>query len=62
MTCQHCVAAVRQALAEVPGSRVHEVQVGNALVPYDPDQTDVDRLVAAVEDAGYDVIGREPGA
>jgi copper chaperone CopZ len=54
MTCQHCVAAVRDALARVSGvTRVVDVDLasGRAVVAGDAAVSD---LVAAVEAAGYE--------
>jgi copper chaperone len=53
MTCQHCVAAVRKALAAVKG--VEEVvdvslDAGSASVKGNPD---TQALIAAVREAGY---------
>jgi len=53
MTCDHCVRAVRQALAAVPGvSRVVQVdrERGAAIVEGD---AAVEALIAAVVDEGY---------
>ena len=54
MSCTHCVRAVRDALAEVPGTTVERVDVGGATVAYDPAQTSPAQLAAAVRDAGYE--------
>ena len=48
-------AAVRQALAGVPGLRVEEVRLGLAVVSYDPGLVAEDRIRAAVAAAGYEV-------
>ena len=53
MSCSHCVAAVSQALGELPGVDVEHVAVGAAQVSYQPDQISPDQIVLAVEDAGY---------
>ncbi len=56
MTCGHCVKAVRQGLAAVPG--VSDVVVTlappRAVVTYDPAKAGPERLRAAVREAGYD--------
>ncbi len=60
MSCGHCVASVREALAAVPGAQVQDVRVGGARVAVDgatPAQ-----LIAAVEDAGYGATLGEPAA
>lgn len=53
MSCGHCLNAVNQALARLPGVELESVQIGRAQVQYDPALTDPARLVAAVEVAGY---------
>jgi copper chaperone len=53
MTCNHCAAAVSNALAKVQGvDRVVEVSLerGEAVVDGRPD---IEALVAAVRDEGY---------
>ncbi len=57
MTCGGCVASVTRVLKAVPG--VADATVTRdpdaARVTYDPAQTGVPALRAAIEDAGYDV-------
>ena len=53
MSCEHCVAAVSEALAELPGISVDEVRVGEARVRYDPGQVSPEQIALAIEDAGY---------
>jgi copper chaperone len=57
MTCGGCVASVTRVLKAIPG--VNEVAVtltpGAAEVGYDPAQTGIPALRAAVEGAGFDV-------
>ena len=55
MSCGHCVKAVREALAGIPGLRIEDVQVGSATLSYDPALVDEDRIRAAVAAAGYEV-------
>jgi len=54
MSCGHCVHAVREALASVPGVSVKDVNVGSATVNFDETKTTVGDLVDAVSDAGYE--------
>ena len=54
MSCGHCVSAVRDALAAVPGVKVEAVAIGSATVAFDETQTTVGDLVDAVADAGYE--------
>ena len=54
MTCNHCVKAVTEALAEVPGvDKVIEVNLeqGKAEVSGTPDNA---ALISAVAEAGYE--------
>lgn len=53
MSCGHCVAAVRTALAELPGVEIRQVAIGAASVAIDPTHTSVDALISAIDNAGY---------
>ena len=57
MSCAHCVRAVTEALRDVAGVRVEQVDVGSARLSYDPARTSTDAIRSAVEDAGYSVVG-----
>lgn len=59
MSCGHCVMAVKNALKAVPGVGEFQVEVGKASVNFDPAQANVAALRAAVEDAGYEVVGAQ---
>lgn len=58
MSCGHCVGAVREALATVPGIERSEVEIGTArltLAPgANPDQVRA-AAASAIEEAGYSV-------
>ena len=54
MSCSHCVASVRKALAAVPGVHVKDVQVGTAQLHIDPESVTVGSLIDAVQDVGYE--------
>lgn len=54
MSCGHCVATVRKALAAVPGVEVRDVQIGTANVAIDSAQASVATVVDAIQDVGYD--------
>ena len=56
MTCSHCVSSVQNALSAVPGVTVRSVEIGRAEAEV-ADGTARAALVAAVEDAGFDVLG-----
>lgn len=57
MSCGHCVHAVRQALANTDGVTVESVEIGSAVVSYDPALVDHGLLVQVIEDEGYRVTG-----
>jgi|GEM_PF-824367 len=62
MSCAHCVGAVKDALAGVPGVRVLAVRVGAALVDAAAGVCG-ETLVSAIDDAGFKarvVDGSEP--
>ena len=54
MSCGHCVNAVREALAAVPGVKVEDVHIGTATVAFDEAKVTVGDLVDAVSEAGYE--------
>ncbi len=53
MSCGHCLNAVNQALAAVPGVQIDAIRIGRADVSYDEATTTPSQLEAAVVDAGY---------
>jgi len=61
MSCQHCVAAVNDALQAVDGVRVEHVGIGSARIRYDPGEVDAGRIRAAVEAKGFQVRGAGDG-
>lgn len=52
MSCGHCVTAVTESLAAVPGVTVRDVTIGQAVVDVDRTVTPA-QLAAAIEDAGF---------
>ena len=54
MSCGHCVHAVREALAAVPGVKVEDVHIGAATVNFDETKVSIGDLVDAVSEAGYE--------
>ena len=56
MMCQHCVAHVTKALEGMNGVEKAEVSLENknAVVEFDPAQTNPAALIEAVEDGGFD--------
>lgn len=53
MSCEHCVRAVRGRLERTDGVKVDDVQIGSAIVEYDPAKTNVDEIEGAIADEGY---------
>lgn len=53
MSCDHCVRRVTKALAAVPGVRVEEVRVGQAVVSDSGAPATPEALIRALDDAGY---------
>ena len=58
MSCGHCVARVRQALAATPGVHVDAVSIGAASVEYDAAATSAATIADAVRAAGYPARAR----
>jgi len=57
MSCQRCVESVRAALSALAGVTQIDVTLdrGEARVTFDPQSTSVDRLKAAIADAGFEL-------
>jgi copper chaperone len=55
MTCGHCVAAVKKALAAVPGVGDVDVTLSpqRAVVSIDPSRTTVEMLTKAIAEEGF---------
>ncbi len=58
MTCGHCVKTVRSALTDSPGVTIVEVEIGSAVIILDERVTSLDAVAAAVDETGFEVIGR----
>ena len=58
MSCGHCVAAVKQALSEVPGVEIENVAIGQAVISYAPEKTRPTDITAALADAGYEAYAK----
>ena len=57
MTCEHCVASVREEVSEVAGVGAVEVDLGSGRLVVTGDGFGDDAVAAAVEDAGYQLVG-----
>lgn len=55
MTCNHCVRAIEGAVRAVPGVRTVTVELAShrATVDHDPEAASIERIAAAIEQAGY---------
>ncbi|MGV9375710.1 heavy-metal-associated domain-containing protein [Nonomuraea sp. NPDC003707] len=59
MTCGHCVSSVKEEVGEVSGVTSVEVDLASGLLTVESDSpVDAADIVAAVEEAGYEVAGR----
>lgn len=56
MSCGHCVRAVEEALREIPGVDLCRVEIGLAELTYPEDTALRDRVIAAIEGAGFRVV------
>lgn len=60
MTCGHCVRGVDQALRRLAGVEVEKVEIGSAIVAYDPAAVKPEQMEEAISEEGYEVrsVGR----
>jgi copper ion binding protein len=57
MTCDHCVAAVREEVGKVDGVSRVDVELAGGLVTVESEAPlDQAAVTAAVEEAGYEVV------
>lgn len=58
MSWGHCKKSVEQALKTLTGvnEAVVDLASHNVTIDYDPGQAKLEQLVAAIKDAGYDVV------
>lgn len=57
MSCGGCVNSVKRVLGAVPGIEPLHVEVGRATVRIDPAQATTALAKAAIERAGFSVVG-----
>lgn len=60
ISCGHCKASIEAAVSPLEGVERVEVQIDERMVQldYDGSDTTLDSVVAAIEDAGYEVPGQ----
>jgi copper chaperone len=56
MSCGHCVMHVKNALNEVDGLKVEDVQIGKASVWFDDEKLKIESIAAKINEAGYKLI------
>lgn len=56
MSCSHCVAAVKKSLEKVESLRVEDVKIGSAKIEFDESKVSNNKIIEAIEGAGYKVI------
>ncbi|MEI7547959.1 MAG: heavy-metal-associated domain-containing protein [Actinomycetota bacterium] len=57
MTCGHCEAAVKGEVGKVTGVTSVSVDLGTKLVTITGDALDTTAIVAAIDEAGFEVVG-----
>ncbi|HCR49118.1 MAG TPA: cation transporter [Rhodothermales bacterium] len=55
MGCNHCVAAVQEAIQTQKGFAVESVTVGSAVISFEEPEMSMEALYRAIEEAGYEV-------
>jgi copper chaperone len=57
MTCGHCEAAVKGEVGKIVGVRLVEVDLATKQVVVYGDDLDLAAIAAAVDEAGYEIVG-----
>ena len=55
MSCHHCVAAVQKSLTRI-NLKNCEVTIGTVKVDFDEKEIGEDKIIRAIEEAGYRVV------
>ena len=56
MSCNHCVLHVKNALDDVDGLEVEDVQIGSARVWFDDNEVIKEAIAAKIDEAGYRLV------
>jgi copper chaperone len=56
MSCGHCVMHVKKELSKITGVTIENVEIGKARIQIDESRVTYDRLVKAIEEAGYKLV------
>ena len=54
VSCHHCQAAIQGEVGKIPGVQSVTVDLDAKTVPIEGDELQVDALLAAIDEAGYD--------
>lgn len=58
MSCGHCVMSVKKELGKIADVEIEDVHIGSALVTYDDTKVTTADFAAAIERAGYHLVGK----
>jgi copper chaperone len=53
MSCGHCVKALKNELSAIQGLTVQDVQIGKAIIEYDPDTVSDEDILHAIDESGF---------
>ncbi|MEY3312230.1 MAG: hypothetical protein RL348_1573 [Bacteroidota bacterium] len=53
MSCGHCVKALKNELSAIQGLIVQDVQIGKAIIEYDPDTVSDEDILHAIDESGF---------
>ncbi|WP_342548209.1 copper ion binding protein [Paenibacillus sp. FSL P2-0089] len=56
MSCGHCVSAVEKAVSGVGAAAKVDLPAKTVAVEFDENTVSLDKIKAAIEDQGYDVV------
>jgi copper chaperone len=56
MSCGHCVMAVKKELQKIENLKIDNVEIGSAKVEFDESKLNNQKIIDAIEEAGYKVI------
>jgi copper chaperone len=56
MSCGHCIMAVRKELGKLDNIKINDVQIGKATVEFDESKSEENRIIKAIEEAGFKVL------
>lgn len=56
MSCQHCVSAIKGALDKIDVQADVDLQGKKVTVEFDENRVQLNQIISAIEDQGYDVV------